>query len=175
MAISRIRALQEIEDLRAPSLSITRSIEATVHDTFTAWTKPEFTRLWWAPTGCTPFVVLQDAQVGGAWRIGLNRAHGAPEIWQAGKYLELSEPKRLVMTFAWEQLGSRSEETLLTVNFARQGDRTTIHLHQGIFESTQSRDAHFLAWSEALDQLQTCLRDRRLPVQSVSSAAHYVR
>jgi len=175
MGISRIRALQEIEDLRAPSLTIARSFDTSLHTAFAAWIKPDITRLWWAPKSCTPFAVRQEPKVGGTWRIGMARALGVPDVWQAGKYLEITEPKRLIMTFAWEQPGVRSDETILTVNFSSQGSRTWIHLHQGIFESIPYRDAHYLGWSEAFDRLEGCLRDRPLPVQSLGHPFHYAR
>jgi uncharacterized protein YndB with AHSA1/START domain len=68
------------------------------------------------------------------------------------------EPERLAFTWAWEDAdGQPGHETLVTVSFAEQGDKTRLIVHQAIFESDTARDLHHQGWSEALGRLEDYL------------------
>jgi uncharacterized protein YndB with AHSA1/START domain len=71
-----------------------------------------------------------------------------------GVYREIEEGKRLVYTWAWvDEEGKAGTETLITLTFADDGDKTRLTLHQAFFESVTARDAHRGGWTSALDCL----------------------
>ncbi|OWY60908.1 hypothetical protein B7486_66650 [cyanobacterium TDX16] len=70
------------------------------------------------------------------------------------------DPERLVFTFAWEDENNRPKhETLVTVTFEEQDNKTLMTFQQAIFESTESRNAHNTGWSECFDRLATYLTE----------------
>jgi uncharacterized protein YndB with AHSA1/START domain len=57
-------------------------------------------------------------------------------------------------THGWvDEDGNAGHETLITVTFADEGDKTRLALHQAFFESVAARDAHQGGWDSALDCL----------------------
>ena len=69
-------------------------------------------------------------------------------------FREIKPPERLVFTWAWEdENGQLGHETLVTVTMVEQGAKTKLTLHQAVFESVTSRDAHNTGWSETMVRL----------------------
>ena len=70
-----------------------------------------------------------------------------------GTYREIVEPERLVFTYIDEDAqGRRGPETLVTVTFEEEGDRTRLTLRQTGFESLDSQDAHEGGWVSSLER-----------------------
>lgn len=73
---------------------------------------------------------------------------------QRGVYQEVVKPERLVFTGAFEDDDGRPRhQTVVTLTFAKEGDRTRLTLHQAVFPSVSARDDHVRGWSEALERL----------------------
>lgn len=73
---------------------------------------------------------------------------------QRGVYQEVAKPERLVFTGAFEDDDGRPRhQTVVTVTFSEEGDRTRLTLHQAVFPSVSTRDDHVRGWSEALERL----------------------
>jgi uncharacterized protein YndB with AHSA1/START domain len=70
-------------------------------------------------------------------------------------YREIVEPERLSYTYAWADAQGRPTrpETILTLTFEEQGNKTKFTLHQALFESVTARDAHQGGWSSSLERL----------------------
>jgi len=72
----------------------------------------------------------------------------------SGVYREIVEPERLVFTFAWdEESGRRGHETLVTVTFTEDREKTTMIFREAVFLSIEQRDRHRDGWSSTFDRL----------------------
>ena len=142
----------------ALTLEITRDFDAPVARVFRAFAEPDQFIKWWGPTGMHVTDHDIDMKVGGAWRTTIHSETGGDHT-VSGVYREITPPKRLVFTWAWERDGVRGHETLVTIDFADRDGRTRLSLHQQIFESKDMRDSHHGGWSEAFDCLDAALAD----------------
>ena len=141
-------------------LVITRVFDAPRPLVFKAWTEPERLVRWWGPEGFTLPSCEMDLRPGGAFRFLMRSPEGNDHRLQ-GVYREIAEPERLVFTSAWVDAdGKPGHETLVTVTFAEHGAKTTLTLHQAVFESVESRDGHEAGWTECLDRLAALLAGR---------------
>ena len=141
---------QEIEER---TLVLSRVFDAPRPLVFKAWTQPEHLARWWGPRGYTLISFKADAKVGGSFRFGMRSAENT-DHWAHGTYREVVAPERLVYTFAWEHPdGKPKHETIITLTFAEQGDKTKLTLKQTLFESVTSRDMHKSGWSSTFDML----------------------
>jgi uncharacterized protein YndB with AHSA1/START domain len=140
-------------------LTITRVFDAPRSLVFKVWTQPEHFSRWLGPKDFTAIACHMNVQVGGMYRACIRSPEGN-DHWMQGVYREIIEPERLVFTFAWEDENSRPKhETLVTVTFEEQDNKTLMTFQQAIFESTESRDSHNTGWSECFDRLATYLTE----------------
>lgn len=143
--------------LQERELTITRVFNAPRSLVFKVWTQPEHFARWLGPTDFMTVACQMNVQIGGIYRACIRSPEGK-DHWMQGSYREVTEPERLVFTFAWEDEDSRPKhETLVTVTFTEQGNKTLMTFHQAIFESTESRNSHRTGWSECFDRLQAYL------------------
>ncbi|MDX2242666.1 MAG: SRPBCC domain-containing protein [Leptolyngbyaceae cyanobacterium bins.302] len=138
-------------------LTITRVFDAPRRLVFKVWTQPEHFSQWLGPKDFTAIACHMNVQVGGMFRACIRSPEGN-DHWMQGIYREIIEPERLVFTFAWEDENNRPKhETLVTVTFEEQNNKTLMTFQQAIFESTESRDSHNTGWSECFDRLTSYL------------------
>ncbi len=138
-------------------LLITRVFEAPRSLVFKAWTEPDRIMQWWGPRGFTTLSCEMDLRPGGLWRTR-SRSPEGKEYAEHGIFREIVEPERLVFTQAWEDAaGNPKHETLVTITFTEQGNKTLLSFRQGVFESVPSRDAHEEGWSSAFELLAESL------------------
>jgi len=139
---------------RELELVITRIFDAPRQLVFKAWTEPEHLVRWWGPQGFTLPSCNIDLRPGRAYRFHM-RARDGTNHWLQGVYREIVEPERIVCTFAWTDAAGQPTrpETLLTVTFEEHGAKTTLTLHQLVFESVTARDEHREGWGGALERL----------------------
>jgi uncharacterized protein YndB with AHSA1/START domain len=135
-------------------LVVTRVFAAPRELVFEAWTDPAHLKNWWGPKTHPGDHISMAAQVGRAWRNSLRSVETGEELWHGGVFREIVPPERLVFTFAWEQEGERGIETVVTLTFAEEGDKTRMTLHQAPFVSIAERDGHGEGWNSAFDRLQ---------------------
>jgi len=141
---------QEIEER---TLVLSRVFDAPRALVFKVWAQPEHLARWWGPRGFTLISYKAEVRVGGTYRFGV-RSPENTDHWAHGTYREVTRPERLVFTHAWEHPdGKPKHETLVTLTFAEQGDKTKLTLKQTQFESVTSRDLHRGGWSSTLDLL----------------------
>jgi uncharacterized protein YndB with AHSA1/START domain len=153
----------EASELTDRVLVIERIFDAPRSLVFKAWTEPQHLVRWYGPRGFTTPSYNMDLRPGGVWRACMLSPEGR-EYWVHGVFREIVEPERLVFTYAHEsghenEVGTPGHETVVTVTFAADGDKTRLTLHQAIFESFAARDAHRGGWSGALD----CLAEYLVP------------
>jgi uncharacterized protein YndB with AHSA1/START domain len=134
-------------------LVITRVFDAPRDLVFKGWIEPERLGRWWGPRGFTMPSCKMEVRPGGAYRFQMRSPEGT-DHWLQGVYREVVEPERLACTWAWlDADGTPVHETLLTVTFDEEGDKTKLTLHQAVFESVAARDAHQSGWTSALECL----------------------
>jgi uncharacterized protein YndB with AHSA1/START domain len=93
---------------------------------------------WWCPKGYVNTVTEMDVRVGGRWRVESLATRGSLHIF-AGRYLEVVEPEKLVMTFGVEGMfGGR--EMVETLTFEEHGDKT-LYRSSSRFAAIADRDA----------------------------------
>ena len=142
---------------REREIVITRVLDAPRHLVFQAWTEPDRVARWLGPPGFAIAYCTMDVRPGGAFRFCLRSPSGV-EYWRQGVYHEVVAPERLVYTFVWsDAAGKPHYETLVTVTFAKRGDKTELTLHQSIFKSVAARDEHQGDWSKELQRFAAYL------------------
>ena len=140
------------------TLVIVRTFQAPRALVFRAWTDPALMRRWMGPRSHPMCAGEGDIRPGGAWRAALRPLEGGPDLWQGGRYLEVVEPERLVLTFAWDGPDGRpGPETVVSVSFAEAGGVTTMTFRQSVFETEASRDSHAGGWNSTFDRLEELL------------------
>lgn len=94
-----------------------------------------------------------DVRDGGEYKIVLRMPDN--ELWTLhGTYREVSPPNRLALTWIWIEDDPKDEQhTLLTLEFAPDGDGTELTLRHELFSREESRASHESGWGECLDKL----------------------
>ena len=92
------------------TLVIERVFKAPPDKVFAAWTDPAILVKWFGPEGFSVPEHSLDVREGGAWRTVMVSPKGEPHT-ASGVYREIAPPRRLVMTWAWDQEdGKRGHE-----------------------------------------------------------------
>jgi len=139
-------------EARERELTVTRVFDAPREVVFRAWTDPEQAALWWGPRGFTTLSCEMDVRPGGAYRACMRSPEGTRHC-RRGVYREVVTPERLVFTFAWEDAhGDPGHEMVVTVTFADIGGKTTLTLHQAVFETVAARDDHRRGWISTIER-----------------------
>lgn len=98
-----------------------------------------------------------DVRAGGEYKIVLRMADD--DLWTLrGTYREVSPPGRIALTWIWTEGDPKEEQhTLLTLDFAPDGDGTELTLTHELFSREQSRNSHETGWGACLDKLDAQL------------------
>jgi uncharacterized protein YndB with AHSA1/START domain len=138
------------------SLTITRTFPAPRERVFHAWTEPQALLTWWSGgPELAPALAEVDLRVGGRYRLGMRAPDGVSIYVCTGVFREIHPPARLVYTWAWE--GTPEPETVVTVEFRKQGEGTEVTLvHEG-FEGVDVRHRHLQGWEGCLESLARAL------------------
>ncbi|HMN86305.1 MAG TPA: SRPBCC domain-containing protein [Bauldia sp.] len=139
------------------TLVIERVFRAPPEKVFAAWTDPVIFSRWFGPEGFAIREHSLDATVGGAWRAVMEPQSGKA-VAASGVYRQIAPPRRLVMTWAWDQEdGRRGHETLLDLTFEPDPAGTRMRLVQSLFQDKDVRDGHNGGWSSAFNKLDRLL------------------
>lgn len=136
------------------TLRLERVFDAPVAEVFRAWVEPEQLVKWWGPDGVHIPEWTMDVREGGSFRTVMRGAQGDHVV--SGVYRQVVLNEKLVFTWAWDQDdGSRGVETVVTITFKAEGDKTRLFLEQGSFSEPDFRDRHGEGWSSSFDCLAT--------------------
>ena len=137
------------------AVRIERTFDAPAEDVFDAWTAPEVMRRWLhpAPDWETPEAVV-DLRVGGRVRVVMRRPDGT-EIEARGEYTLIDRPRRLVMTWTFDD--DPANEQLMELSFSESGGSTTVVLVNSGISTDARRDGQDWGWRGCLDQLERLL------------------
>ncbi len=134
---------------------IERTFEASAEDVFDAWTSPEVMRRWLhcAADWETP-VAEVDLRVGGMVSVVMRRPDGR-EARAEGKYKLIDRPRRLVMTWTFDD--DPSNEQMIELSFSESGGSTRVLLVNNGISTDDRRDGQDEGWRGCLDQLERLL------------------
>jgi uncharacterized protein YndB with AHSA1/START domain len=139
------------------TLRLERVFSAPPDKVFDAWTSVETLKLWWpaGPSWDTP-VAEVDVRVGGRLRLVMRDPDGN-EFGGEGTYLTLDRPRRLAFTWRWDDPALGTEEQVVDVVFADNGDGTTsVALsNSGLTEADEQ--SHREGWDGSFDNLDEVL------------------
>ena len=139
------------------TLVIERVFKAPPDKVFAAWTDPAILVKWFGPEGFSVPEHSLDVREGGAWRTVMISPKGEPHT-ASGVYREIAPPRRLVMTWAWDQEdGKRGHETILELTFRPVAAGTELRLVQSLFQDKDRRDGHDQGWSSSFNKLDRLL------------------
>ena len=152
-----------VETDNAIELKIEREFNAPLEMVWKAWTEPERLKDWNRPNGFRPKFAEGEIKTGEAYRVGW-MAPWDEEIVLRGTYREVTPMDRLVFTHQWEEDdGTFTVETLITIEFSGQGDKTLMTFTQSGFASVESRDRHREGWGQCVDKLGFYLQAQQEP------------
>jgi uncharacterized protein YndB with AHSA1/START domain len=136
-------------------LRIERSFRASAEEVFDAWTSPEVMRRWLhcGPDWDTP-VAEVDLRVGGAVRIVMWKPDGR-QSGAHGEYTLIDRPRRLVMTWTFDDVPSNQQ--LIELTFEEAEGTTTVVLTNRDISSDERREAQDEGWRGCLDELERLL------------------
>ena len=142
----------------ALELVIDRVFDAPRELVWKAWTDPEMMKVWSSPRGFTIPRSEGELRINGRWHATMVKPDGE-ELNLGGKYLEISEPDRLVFTHVWmdENDNPTGPESIVTVTLTPRGKKTEMNFRQTGFDSVGSRDGHSEGWTECFDKLDEML------------------
>jgi uncharacterized protein YndB with AHSA1/START domain len=139
-------------------LVISRVFRAPRQLVWQAWADPRQRVQWMGPKHHPARHHESDFRPGGAWRSHLAPTDGGEELWVGGVYHELTEPERMVFTFAWDgDDGKPENEMLISLTFAEEGTDTRMTLRQTGFRGVEQRDGHNGGWTSCFDRLEEFL------------------
>jgi uncharacterized protein YndB with AHSA1/START domain len=136
------------------SLLISRTYPASVERVFKAWTDANQLGQWFAPTDDYTTQASVDLEVGHEYRIAITHKGGNIHTI-LGTYRLIDPPRKLVYTWRWE--GGPMADTLVTVDFAPDGNATKVTITHEQFTNTEDRDKHNEGWNGCLNRLQRTL------------------
>ncbi len=138
------------------SLVIERTFNASPERVFAAWTEPAMLAQWWGPEGAKLPGALMEFRAGGRYRTAMTGPDGNAHV-VSGVYREISPPRKLVFSWAWEENGKRGYETEVTVALEPLGKGTRMRFVQEVFATTEMLEGHNLGWKMGFDLLDRAL------------------
>jgi uncharacterized protein YndB with AHSA1/START domain len=136
-------------------LAITRIFDAPRERVWREWTEPERFADWFGGEGAEVPVstVSMDVREGGTWRATMFHEPGRGEIQWHGRFVEVVEPERLVLTFSDEPDEDRSELVIVVLTDLGDG-RTEMRFEQRGDMTPEQYKAAGSGWSTFFDRLE---------------------
>jgi uncharacterized protein YndB with AHSA1/START domain len=130
---------------------IERTFDAPAEAVFDAWTSPEVMRRWFhcEPDWETPEAEV-DLRVGGQVRVVMRRPDGT-EIGASGEYTLIDRPRRLAMTWTFDDDPSNRQR--IELSFSESEGSTTVVMVNSDISTNERRDAQHHGWNGCLDEL----------------------
>ncbi|MBI3675158.1 MAG: SRPBCC domain-containing protein [Proteobacteria bacterium] len=150
-------ASSSVKEPQERVLVIERRFSAPRELVWDAFTRPEHLVHWMGPRRHPAAKFEADVRPGGKWRGCLRATDGSGDLWQGGMFHEVVRPERLVYTFQWDRHPEQTE-TIITITFEDEGDRTLMRFHQAVFSTVPSRDDHNQGWNSCFDRLDDYLK-----------------
>jgi uncharacterized protein YndB with AHSA1/START domain len=137
-------------------LRMTRVLPASRAAVWRAMTDPDEVALWWGPQGFSVPSVEFEARVGASYRIAMQPPEGET-FHLEGELREVDLHRQLAYTFRWDPPDPEDRETVVTLTFRDDGDRTAVELTQGEFATEGRLSLHDGGWSDSFEKLEELL------------------
>jgi uncharacterized protein YndB with AHSA1/START domain len=137
------------------SVTLVRRIRARPAIVFDALTTPDGIAQWWGPDAGPVLLAETDVRIGGRFRVRFRKLDGT-EHESSGEYLEIVEPKRLVMSWQWINGGvpeEAGEVSRIEIDLKRIDTGTEITFTHARLKTQASHASHEQGWAGALDKL----------------------
>jgi uncharacterized protein YndB with AHSA1/START domain len=137
------------------SLTLVRRICARPSIVFEALTTPHGIAQWWGPDAGPVLLAETDVRSGGRFRVRFRLLDGT-EHESTGEYLDVVEPKRLVMSWQWTSGGEPDEAgevSRIEIDLKRIDSGTELTFTHARLKTDASRASHESGWAGALDKL----------------------
>lgn len=140
------------------NLEITKLINASPEEVFSAWRDPDLLRQWFAPEALQARHVELDFRIGGSFSVALEgEVRGQQTSGKmTGTYKEIVANKRLGFGCTGTWRGS-APETTVTVTFHEIPSGTEFRLVQEGFIDEKDHEGHKHGWGSSLDKLPDAL------------------
>jgi uncharacterized protein YndB with AHSA1/START domain len=134
---------------------IERTFDAPAEAVFDAWTSPEVMSRWFRPgrDWGTPSAEV-DLRVGGTVRVVMRDPNG-DEVGAGGEYTEIDRPRRLVMTWTFDDEPENLQ--MIELEFSEEAGRTTVLFVNSDISHDERRDAQEEGWQHCFDELDRAL------------------
>ena len=137
------------------SLTLVRRIAARPSIVFEAISTSEGVATWWGPAELPVVSAHVDARIGGGYRVRFRTLDGS-EHEAHGEFLDVSPPKRLVMTWAFSVGGEPEEDgrtSLIEIEVRRIDGGSELTFTHSQLRNEVSLASHQAGWTGALDKL----------------------
>jgi uncharacterized protein YndB with AHSA1/START domain len=141
---------------------VRRTLEAPAWRVFCTFAEPEYSMRGWALRDFTVTTLQNEFRAGGVYRVCLRSPEGR-EHGVCGTYREIVPFGRLVFTHQWDENGTTSPETLVTVTASQEGFSTHVTLEQAGLQSEYECALHGSGWHECFDRIAEHLRTGAVP------------
>lgn len=148
-------------------VQVSRVYQADIQKVFAAWKDPVVLGQWFGPASHRCAVETFDFQVGGAYQIRMIpvgedsdcAGDSSQDSVCAGRFVEILEPEKIVMSFTWIENGGDIGDTLLTIALQSLDDTSTrVSLTHERLLTEELRQAHASGWEGSLESLENYLR-----------------
>ena len=139
--------------------TVIRRIAARPSIVFGALTTSEGMRSWWGPNDIPVLSAASDVRVGGSFCVRFRTSDGL-EHECAGRFLEIDEPRRIVMSWQWTSGGEPGEEERISrveMHLRPIDTGTELTLIHADLRDAVSAGHHENGWAGALDKLVTMM------------------
>ncbi|MGH6761963.1 MAG: SRPBCC domain-containing protein [Phyllobacterium sp.] len=133
-------------------LILVREFNAPRELVFRMWTDPKHVAEWWGPHGFTNPVVEMDVRPGGKYRIVMRDANGV-DYPSKGKFIEVAEPERLVVTDAFDMEDAPADEAVWTIIFEDIDGRTRLTIRLLCKSAKDRRTLVEMGWREGTTEM----------------------
>lgn len=137
------------------SITLVRRIKARPSIVFDALTTAEGIRDWWGPDDVPVVLAHVDARVGGAYRVRFRTLDGR-EHEAYGTFLELTSPRRIVMSWNYALGGVAAEHgrtSRIEIDLMPFDGGTDLRFTHADLASEASKLSHSWGWTGSLDKL----------------------
>lgn len=151
-----VRSRSETPAATPPPVRVSRTIQASRHRVYRAWTNPDLLMRWFVQPGDGEISLVElDLRQGGRYVLE-GRDRGKP--WHIeGTYLEVAPPEKLVYTWTWKNdpgLGEpEGEDTVVTVEFRERGAATELVVTHERLATERGRREHDEGWVGCIERL----------------------
>lgn len=150
--------MQTQENIQDRTLTLKRTVPASVESVWEAWTDPERIAHWWGPEGIPITIEKHDLKVGGHWRYSMKMPDGNIFI-SDGTYAQIELHKKLVTSADFKPM---TIGVILELLLEKDKEHTEILFHvlhpTEAYKKQQEGMGFYKGWEAAFDRLEAYLK-----------------